>query len=522
VKKVDTLSISGYLLIVYQPSAATPKYLLMGNSPSSISRCGASPFRRSTGSLGLSKNELDLRSKSSGLYENCKWEQRQIRRAIGDGKLAARLNGAESRERDCDQECPICFLHYTQINMVQCCNATICTECYLQVQEPPKSQNPPSPCPFCNHSKIVVTVAKKLDGNDVAKRDEEEQQVIEATIRARSNSVSSVHSQGSATPMTPDERQNLEREMKSQSSHPIMTQIRRQEDERRDMHDREYNRRSGERYSMFQREFLMRRRMEALNNMDDDETSSINRRALSASQLGRSGNGGLNDLFLIEAALLLSMQNDRASSTSSRSVDAPTSGSTTTNASASAEDNSNNDSAVRRNPLLRALMLQRSRENEEENSYNMRRTPWDYNDPNEDPLVRSGFLGEGFPAYSDDDQMAMAIAMSLREEEERNRSQRSLREVQENERRALDEESSEEIVFSNVVVNSDDERNQDDDDNDDNNDDDDATGNSTHTDGELQQGHSPQDPHAQDPNNDGQDEDREAVPAGDSAILRTT
>lgn len=424
----------------------------MGSSQSSVARCGGSAFRRSTGTLGLSKGELDAKCKPSGLYDSCKWEQRHIRRAVGDGKIAARLTGTESRERGSDQECPICFLHYTQINMLQCCNATICTECYLQVQEPPKSQNPPCPCPFCNHSKIVVTVAKKLDGDDVAKREEEEQMVIEATIRARKDSVSSVQSAGSSV-MTPDERQSLEREMRSQSSHPIMTQIRRQEDERRDMHDREYNRRASERYPMFEREFLMRRRMDALNNLDDDAAGNSGRRAQSASQLGRP-NGGFNDLFLIEAALLLSMQNDRGSSSSSRSLEAATSTSTTT--SASAVENSSNDPSVRRNPLLRALMQQRSRDTETEEDADTNRhrvpSPWDYPDRNLDPLIRSGFLGEGFPSYSDDDQMAMAIAMSLREEEatqERNRTQQRLREAQEIQRRVLAEQLSEEHLQTN-------------------------------------------------------------------------
>merc|ERR1740124_307065 len=82
---------------------------------------------------------------------------------------------------------------------------------------------------------------------------------------------------------------------------------------------------------MFQREFLMRRRMDALNNLDDAAGSNSSR-TQSASQLGRPGAGGLNDLFLIEAALLLSMQNDRGSSSSSRPLEVTNSASTTTSA----------------------------------------------------------------------------------------------------------------------------------------------------------------------------------------------
>jgi len=407
----------------------------MGNNPSIGSRCTTtSAFRRSIGSLGLSKTELDTRCKPAGLYDSCKWEQRHIRRVIADGKLGARLQGTEARESDSDQECPICFLHYTEINMLQCCSATICTECYLQVQEPPRSQNPPCPCPFCNHDKIVVKIAKKLDGDDVAKRDEEEQFVIEASIRARKDSISSVNSLGSSskTVLTPDERQNLEEEMRSQRAHPIMTQIRRQEEEQRDTHDREYNRRSGGGYSMFQREFLMRRGMEALNNLGDDEAGGI-RRTLggSARQMGRPGNGGLSDLFLIEAALLMSMHNG---SGSSRSMDATSESGTAASVSAtSTGDISNND-----NPMRNHLA----------------RSAWEYSDRNLNPLIRSGFLGEGFAPQSDDDQMAMAIEMSLREEEaaqERNRNQSVLRDVEEIPQQGLDDQLSHESLDDDAV-----------------------------------------------------------------------
>jgi len=402
------------------------KEIVMGNNPSGARCTSSHAFRRTTGSLGLSKIELDARCKPTGLYDSCKWEQRHIRRVIADGKIAARLEGTEARVRDSDQECPICFLHYTDINMLQCCNATICTECYLQVQEPPRSQTPANPCPFCNHDKIAVKIAKKLDGDDVAKRDEEEQIVIEASIRARKDSISSVNSCGSSSRLlTPDERHNLEEEMRSQSAHPIMTQIRRQEEQQRDTHDREHNRRSGDGYSMFQREFLMRRGMEALNNLGDDEAGGI-RRTLggSATQLGRPGNGGLNDLFLIEAALLLSMQNGRGNS---RSMHAPSRAGTAISASATSAGDINNNDNPMRNPMIRS--------------------DWEYSDRNNNPLVRSGFLGEDFPPYSDDDQMAMAIAMSLREEEavqQQNRDQSVLSDVEPSPQQVLDDQSSHE------------------------------------------------------------------------------
>lgn len=118
---------------------------------------------------------------------NCAWNDRAIRRMIRVGKLAARQIGKDSRENGAEQECPICILHYDEINRLRCCNATICTECYLQVQDP-KDQK--SPCPFCKKKNMNVFMARRLGDVEKAKREAEEQKVIEATIKARKNSES--------------------------------------------------------------------------------------------------------------------------------------------------------------------------------------------------------------------------------------------------------------------------------------------------------------------------------------------
>mmetsp|Transcript_15688 Transcript_15688/g.28447 ORF Transcript_15688/g.28447 Transcript_15688/m.28447 type:complete len:676 (-) Transcript_15688:472-2499(-) len=148
-----------------------------------------SPFRTG-GSLGLSRSELDDRCKPSGLYPSCEWEPKQIRRLISNGNLAARLKGNDARLTKTDRECPICFMYYSESNVSKCCNATLCTECYLQVK-PQKDRC--TTCPFCNNPKMMVTVQRGMDEGDVAKREEEEQMVIEATIRSR---VSRLHGEG--------------------------------------------------------------------------------------------------------------------------------------------------------------------------------------------------------------------------------------------------------------------------------------------------------------------------------------
>lgn len=115
------------------------------------------------------------------LYPSCAWDEKAIRRLIGDGKLAARLKGNEQRQ-PADSECPICFLNYAQINSTRCCQAKICTECFLQVR-PQKDKS--ATCPFCNSSRVQVAVAQALDEQAILAREREEQRVIEAEIRSR-------------------------------------------------------------------------------------------------------------------------------------------------------------------------------------------------------------------------------------------------------------------------------------------------------------------------------------------------
>jgi len=154
--------------------------------PSSFPTSLHSPFKSGTGGLGLSKAELDARCRPSGLYPSCQWEPKQIRRLIGDGKLAARLNGTDSRLTKTDRECPICFMYYSESNVTKCCQATICTECYLQIK-PQKDKH--STCPFCNCNKLVINVQQGMNEGDVAEREEEEQKAIEALIRSRAAQV---------------------------------------------------------------------------------------------------------------------------------------------------------------------------------------------------------------------------------------------------------------------------------------------------------------------------------------------
>ena len=65
-------------------------------------------------------------------------------------------------------------------------------------------------CPFCNNPKLSVLVQGCMDDGDVARREEEEQRVIEATIKSRvmelNGECSSAPSSPTTTSSTPDSR----------------------------------------------------------------------------------------------------------------------------------------------------------------------------------------------------------------------------------------------------------------------------------------------------------------------------
>lgn len=422
-----------------------------------------SAFRRGTGSLGLSRLELDSRSKPSGLYSttSTKWDDKTIRRLIGDGKLASRLIGTDIRLSTTSVECPICFLYYSQVNTTNCCKASICTECWLQVQADPKDKN--ASCPFCNTPKVRVKVKKPLSDAQVDKREVEEQKVVEATILARANSAnlpslgsqeqqqqhqphqvshssSAVNTTTTSTnpasapamddkentllpniqslALTKEERIKLERQMSSQSHHPLLLQMQRDAQAERDRHMVEHatlraeRRRDRVRQSRQELERLIRSRraMEQLTGWsaeddfaeetleelveEEEEQDGMRRRELGG---GRERPPRINDLFMLEAALYLSMREGSGS------------GGNSNNANTRQNRRGDPSAAMRRfrsrneqDPLLRALMRMDIAGGE---------------DIVEEAEERRGFGG----LMSEETQIEMAIQASLRDEEERTR-----------------------------------------------------------------------------------------------------
>jgi hypothetical protein len=234
------------------------------------------------------------------LYASCHWDEKAIRRLIGDGKLAARLKGLDDAADLTYRECPICFFNYSEINVTKCCHALICTECYLQVKpQKPNCKNKQGKiqhhCPFCNASRLNVGVAapekdEAVTGSLPEQTRSPDQQKIQhdhdssdgrvtppppteqsppkptssphssgfgshleknarvAMMRARSSSMSESQSSTLQSPvqeisnlaMTPEERRALESEVRAQHNHPLAIRLEQEEAERRMRNEYEY------------------------------------------------------------------------------------------------------------------------------------------------------------------------------------------------------------------------------------------------------------------------------------------
>jgi len=254
------------------------------------------------------------------------------------------MKGLDSPSGDCNQECPICFLNYREINKTKCCGANICTECYLQVR-PQKDKQ--ACCPFCNAAKVGVTVAKKLSSEQVEQQRREEQRAVEAR-RKRSQSLASdggggTNGDGSCfgsslvamerarsesldasaaiaagdgdgvdpssvtavLPMSPQERQRLEAEMRAQSTHPLTARVEAEAAERRMENDRSYARtHRQDRWNRFRR-----RRGRGSGGSGGSGSGGRDWNQI-VDAFERGGNGqihSLDDLVVLEAAILLSM-----------------------------------------------------------------------------------------------------------------------------------------------------------------------------------------------------------------------
>jgi hypothetical protein len=348
-------------------------------------------------------------------------------------------------------ECPICFLQYTQVNVATCCAAPICTECYLQVH-PPKEKS--VTCPFCNNPTFDVRVAKQLDEEYVLQREEEEQKMIEATIRSRSGHFSSsvlteitnshmekpdesvdsntATNSGYDTPtqveefgsnlvrrlrarteslssrdclnhetimtVSPEERRQLELEMKDQKSHPLVRMLELEAEETRHRHEVEHSERVSR--NRFLRRGSLGRRLAVQQAGIGGHTQEIVGNPSLQSGLPRHSSETVDHadgLRMLETALFVAMEErslrDR---TESLSGDEDADGS----------DSSQADAMV----LLQELLSRRQQLHQRQSSSNraiQRRLALDAQLEAATSMLLS--------ILPEEDQIAMAMAMSIRE-----------------------------------------------------------------------------------------------------------
>ena len=262
----------------------------------------------------------------------------------------------------------------------------MCTECFLQVR-PQKEKS--CCCPFCNNPKLYVAIAKKLDSDQLQERQAEEQRVIELRIqkqhiyeaeeeqRKRCKEDEALIRQSS---MTEEDRRAIEREMRAQHTHPLALQMQAEADQRRVQNERDYYKtHSGQiRDAALLRAARIGSRGDSSSGRESGNGS--NRRnwndIVSAFEQGGGEQvNSLDDLVVLEAAILLSMEE------AARRGDEASSESTKFNASQHARDGF---------PLVQQLFNTRASSHR-----------------------RLG--GRGFHGLTENEQVAMAIALSMQE-----------------------------------------------------------------------------------------------------------
>ncbi|KAL3923326.1 MAG: hypothetical protein SGILL_001720 [Bacillariaceae sp.] len=248
-------------------------------------------------------------------------------------------------------------------------SANLCSECFLQVR--PQKEKQPS-CPFCNANKFTVAVAQKPSDNDIATQQKEEQKVIEARIRAEQGGGSNLDDspknnkkkaavapdstgdrfgsqlekderfqllkkrtesfastdEGTRTPqkdaesiksiaMTPEERRRLEDEMRAQHAHPLSLRVEAEAYERRLQNEQAFHRsNSAGANSLRSHRAADRFRSNSSNTASATRrlryrgARDWNRIVESFDNDGNDNTNSLDDLVVLEAAILLSMEEE--------------------------------------------------------------------------------------------------------------------------------------------------------------------------------------------------------------------
>ncbi|KAI8886026.1 hypothetical protein K501DRAFT_178592 [Backusella circina FSU 941] len=102
------------------------------------------------------------KTKTQGLYTtNLDYDSTIATQLVQKGRLAPFYKGAvdpiKNKKPNYTCECPICFLYYpSSMNKTQCCDNTLCTDCFLQLKRSSTTPLIPAVCPFCVQPNLGV------------------------------------------------------------------------------------------------------------------------------------------------------------------------------------------------------------------------------------------------------------------------------------------------------------------------------------------------------------------------------
>ncbi|GAM19337.1 hypothetical protein SAMD00019534_025120 [Acytostelium subglobosum LB1] len=164
------------------------------------------------------KDQVDSKyTNVAGIYKDCEWDAKVIRKLIVEKKLCPLYPSVET-ENPLLEECPICLLFYPCLNRSKCCKKGICTECYLQVKKPTVDASTVI-CPFCNQPSYSVLYTGPLSREELQKDEQEQQKVIELTIQMKREEIEKALKEGK------DKKNNTQQSQQQQQSQPATARL---------------------------------------------------------------------------------------------------------------------------------------------------------------------------------------------------------------------------------------------------------------------------------------------------------
>ncbi|EME26501.1 hypothetical protein Gasu_59040 isoform 1 [Galdieria sulphuraria] len=111
--------------------------------------------------LSLSRLIVETGRHADWVQVNDSWDEQKVETLVEAKLLAPRQQGLDEPFAEYQEECPICFYFYSQVNRSSCCNKPICTNCFVYIQRKIRKK-----CPYCNKWGLEVYLPKHSCSND--------------------------------------------------------------------------------------------------------------------------------------------------------------------------------------------------------------------------------------------------------------------------------------------------------------------------------------------------------------------